>query len=164
MAEIVAEKKTEKRFSFKSKIKGFSNPGSKLVDDYEQVWSDELRRYIVVKKKDKRDLHSEIVESCSLTDMAILKRSALNGQIPTVLANYVAGVDMTKYPKDVHQLHAMSDIDSRFDSLSGNVKTAFNNDVSYFKKCIKDGTAKSVISDYFKKLQEKEASKIGGAE
>lgn len=134
----------------------YSHPGSKLVPQTEMVYSDEKRKNIVQFKKEKRDLHSEIVESRSLTDLAILKRSALTGGVvPSVLKNYVAGIDMTKMPKDVNQLHNMADFNERFKALSPEVRAVFGNDSQKFEKAIKEGTAKNLIKEHFKKVAEK---------
>lgn len=136
----------------------FSRPGSKLVPQTEMVYSEEKRQNVVQFKKEKRDLHSEIIESASLTDLAILKRSALTGGVvPSVLKNYITGVDMTKMPKDVSQLQKMANFQDKFAQLSPEVRAVFGNDSSKFENAIKNGTAKNLISEHFKKVAEKAA-------
>ena len=132
--------------------------GNKMQPEYELQYDEKLRKELVVKVGEV-DIDDQIQKSAHMTDFAFLQREAIRtGQYPTGDENSY-GVDMTLLPTNIHELHKFSqDYKAAYDRLGEHGKKAFGS-VQGYKDAILNGSAETILNNYFLKLSKEEIEK-----
>lgn len=153
------EPKKEKKEKPSILTKKYLTPvGNKMQPEYELQYDEKLRKDLVVKVGEV-DIDDQIQKSAHMTDFAFLQREAIRtGQYPTGDENSY-GVDMTLLPSNIHELHKFSqDYKAAYDRLGEHGKKAFGS-VQGYKDAILNGSAETILNNYFLKLSKEEIEK-----
>lgn len=132
--------------------------GNKMQPQYELQYDEKLRKDLVVQVGEV-DIDDQIQKSAHMTDFAFLQREAIRtGQYP-VAPDDAYGVDMTLLPTNIHELHKFSqDYKAAYDRLGEHGKKAFGS-VQGYKDAILNGSAETILNNYFLKLSKEEFEK-----
>lgn len=153
------EPKKEKKEKPSILTKKYLTPvGNKMQPEYELQYDEKLRKDLVVKVGEV-DIDDQIQKSAHMTDFAFLQREAIRtGQYPSGDENSY-GVDMTLLPTNIHELHKFSqDYKAAYDRLGEHGKKAFGS-VQGYKDAILNGSAETILNNYFLKLSKEEIEK-----